>query len=315
MPLPSDQRIVALADEILKQFDLMYGLHPGYRPAHAKGVLLTGMFTATPEAKAFTIAPHVQRASTPVTVRFSDSSAMPQIPDNAPNASPRGLAIRFVLGEHRHTDIISHSLDAFLAKDGTEFLDFLRAAAASGPDVPSPKPIEKFLASHPATMAFVKAPKPFPASFATDTYFAISAYEFTNAAGDKKFGRYRILPDLGNSFLSDEQAAKLPPNFLFDELPGRLEKGPIGLKIVVQIANPTDIVDDATVHWPEDRQLLQLGNIELTDIPSDSQIRQQHIIFDPIPRIAGIEPSADPLLELRAAVYLMSGQRRRAAEV
>ena len=84
MPLPSDERIVALADEVLKQFDLMFGLHPGFRPAHAKGVLLTGTFTATPQGKALTKAPHVQRDSTPVTVRFSDGSAMPQIPDTSP---------------------------------------------------------------------------------------------------------------------------------------------------------------------------------------------------------------------------------------
>lgn len=30
----------------------------------------------------------------------------------------------------------------------------------------------------------------------------------------------------------------------------------------------------------------------------------------PIPRIDGIEPSSDPLLELRAAIYLLSGRRR-----
>jgi hypothetical protein len=36
----------------------------------------------------------------------------------------------------------------------------------------------------------------------------------------------------------------------------------------------------------------------------------QRIIFDPIPRIDGIEPSADPLLELRAAIYVLSGRER-----
>ena len=36
-------------------------------------------------------------------------------------------------------------------------------------------------------------------------------------------------------------------------------------------------------------------------------------VFDPIPRLDGIEPSDDPLLELRAAVYLISRRRRRIA--
>ena len=73
MPLPTDQRIVQLADEIVKQFDTIFGLHPGFRPAHAKGVLLTGTFTPSAEAASLTRAPHATRASTPVTARFSNS--------------------------------------------------------------------------------------------------------------------------------------------------------------------------------------------------------------------------------------------------
>jgi catalase len=46
---------------------------------------------------------------------------------------------------------------------------------------------------------------------------------------------------------------------------------------------------------------------------TDDVAEQKHLIFDPIPRLAGIEPSDDPLLELRAAIYLISGRRRRAA--
>jgi hypothetical protein len=38
--------------------------------------------------------------------------------------------------------------------------------------------------------------------------------------------------------------------------------------------------------------------------------QQKRIIFDPIPRVDGIEPSEDPLLELRAAIYLLSGRRQ-----
>ena len=51
----------------------------------------------------------------------------------------------------------------------------------------------------------------------------------------------------------------------------------------------------------------------LTALAADNPLQQQRIIFDPIPRIDGIEPSDDPLLELRAAIYLISGRRRRQA--
>ena len=315
MPLPQDERVVALANDLLSQFHSMFGPHPGYRPAHAKGLILVGTFTAAPGAEALTKAPHITRAVTPVTVRFSNSTGLPAIPDNAPEANPRGLAIRFNLAEHVHTDIVAHSTDGFPTHDGYEFLEFLKAAMASGPDVPSPKPIEKFLGTHPAALAFVKAPKPFPSSLARDTYYGVTAFEFTNAAGVKKFGRYRILPVLGNDYLSDAQVAALNPNYHFEEVVQRAVVGPIRFKIVVQIAAPEDTVDDATIHWPETRELFELGKIELTHVLPDNPVQQQRIIFDPIPRVDGIEPSADPLLELRAAIYLLSGRERRAAKL
>jgi catalase len=95
MPLPQDERIISLANDLLQQFETIFGLHPGFRPAHAKGVMLTGIFTPTSGAQQLAEAPHVTRATTPVTVRFSNSTGLPTLPDNAPDANPRGLAVRF----------------------------------------------------------------------------------------------------------------------------------------------------------------------------------------------------------------------------
>ena len=313
MPLPNDERVVALANDLLQVLDTMFGLHPGYRAAHAKGVMLAGTFTPTPQAKTLTRAPHVMRPWTPVTARFSNGTGLPELPDNVGDANPRGMAIRFNLAEHVHTDIVSHAIDGFPTRDGYEFLEFLRAAMASGPDVPSPKPVEKFLGAHPAALAFVQAPKPFPTSFGTEAYFGVTAFEFANGSGQKKFGRYRIVPEAGNSYLTDPQVAAITPNYHFDEIAERVAKTPVRFHVRVQVAADGDTVDDATAHWPESREQVELGTIALTSVLPDSLAQQKHIIFDPIPRVDGIEPSADPLLELRAAIYLLSGRRRRGA--
>jgi catalase len=159
----------------------------------------------------------------------------------------------------------------------------------------------------------VQVPKPTPSSFARESFFGITAMQFTNKDGVSRFGRYRIVPEAGNDHLDDAAAAAKSPNFLFDELAERIAKGPIKLLILVQVANQVDVVDDATIHWPEDRTLLELGTVVLTAPVPDSAHEQKQIIFDPIPRVDGIAPSDDPLLELRAAVYLLSGRRRRAA--
>src|SRR3979411_1676786 len=149
MPLPSDEKIIALSQDLLKQFDTIFGLHPGFRPAHAKGLMLTGTFTPAPDAAALSRADHIVRESTPVTVRFSNSTG---IPCNAPNAHPKGLAIRFHLAEHVHTDIVSHSTDGFPTRTGEEFLEFLTAIASSDPSKPSPSPVEVFVGRHPKVL-------------------------------------------------------------------------------------------------------------------------------------------------------------------
>ena len=133
MPLPSDEKLIQLGNDIIHQFDTLFGVHPGMRPAHAKGILLTGEFTPSSQAASLTRAPHVSRKSTPVLVRFSDSTGLPAIPDGDPNANPRGIAIRFQLAERVHTDIIAHSTDGFPARNGEEFLEFLKAVAATDP--------------------------------------------------------------------------------------------------------------------------------------------------------------------------------------
>ncbi len=312
MPLPGDEKLLALSHDLLAQFDQIFGLHPGFRPAHAKGILLTGRFQPSPEAATLSGAPHLKGKFTPVTVRFSNSTGVPLIPDTDPNADPRGMSIRFHLGEHVHTDIIGHSTCGFPVRTGPEFLEFLRALAATAPGAASPTPIEQYLGRHPAALAFVQMPRPTPVSFATEKFYGVNALHFINAAGETRFGRYRIDPER-YAFLRSDETSRRDPNFLFDELKQHIAAKPITFEIRVQLAQPGDVVDDATVDWPESREQTLLGTLTLDALVPDDVAAQKQIIFDPIPRVDGIEPSDDPLLELRAALYLISGRRRRAA--
>src|SRR5262245_41730034 len=224
---PTDQ----LIQDLLAAFDRVNGLHAGFRPAHAKGVMASVTFVPGARAAELTKAPRIARPSTPVLVRFSDFAGVPTIADNAPDgAGPRGMAIRFHLAEHQHTDIIAHSTDGFPVRTGEEFLGFLRAAAASGPDAPHPTPIEQFVAAHPTTLAFVQLPKPIPTSFAREAFFGRAPYRFTSAAGLSRFGRYRIRPVAGTEYLSSDAAAGKSANFLMDELASRLAREPVVFK-------------------------------------------------------------------------------------
>src|SRR4030095_7093062 len=140
MPLTKDEKLLALCREVIEGFDRAAGgVHPGFRPGHAKGVLLTGEFTPSSDAASLARAPHFRRASTPVTVRLSDFAGVPIVADNDPqSASPRGCAIRFNLAEHVHTDIICHSVDSFPSHTADEFLGFLNALVSTDQAGPHP---------------------------------------------------------------------------------------------------------------------------------------------------------------------------------
>jgi catalase len=302
----------ALAQQLLDALDALSGLHPGFRPAHAKGLMCSGQFTPALAAATLTRAPHALRPSTPVTVRFSDGTGLPTIPDNDPAKSgPRGIAIRFHLAEHAHTDLVAHSVNRFPVHTGEEFLEFLRAATAAGAG--KPEAIGAFLASHPNAKRFVETPKPIPTSFAREAFFAVTAFKFTSADGVSRYGRFRIRPAAGTEYLSDAAAAAKSANFLFDELGQRLAQGPVGLGVFVQLAEPGDDVADASVPWPDSRPEVPFGTITLTARVDDQVPERRKIIFDPDPRVEGIESAGDPITQVRSDIYLLSGRRRRAA--
>ena len=102
----------------------------------------------------------------------------------------------------------------FPARTAEGFLDFLNALIATDPAGPHPNAIEQFLGAHPAALTFVQTPKPIPTSFAKESFFAVSAFKFTNADGVSRYGRYRVLPVAGNEYLDEAGAAaqtsKLP---------------------------------------------------------------------------------------------------------
>jgi len=299
----------ALAQQLLDALDAL-GAHPGFRPAHAKGLMCAGTFTPAREAVQLTRAPPAGRPFTPVTVRFSNATGDPVIPDNDPSRSgPRGMAVRFHLAEHVHTDIIAHSANGFPVCTGDEFLEFLRAVAAAGAG--RPEALGAFLAAHPNAKRFVETPRPIPTSFAREAFFAVTSFKFTNADGVSRHGRFRIRPPQGTEYLSNADAAAKSEAYLFDELGQRLAKGPVTLGVFVQMAEPRDDVADASVPWPDSRPEIAFGDLSLTARVDDQVPQRRKIIFDPVPRIDGIDSSGDPLTAVRSELYLLSGRRRR----
>ena len=117
----------------------------------------------------------------------------------------------------------------------------------------------------------------------------------------------------GTEFLSPEQAAGKTRDFLAAEMSERLAEGPVRFRVLVQLAQDEDDVTDATAVWPETRELVEFGTLTLTERIDELAPEWRKVIFDPVPRVDGIDSSGDPLIEVRSEIYLLSGRRRRAA--
>jgi catalase len=298
---------VPLPEQIVDIMNQLWGRHAGFRANHAKGLVTEGSFTPSGAGAALSTASLLQGAATPVTVRFSDATGLPEIPDGAGDANPHGLSLKFHLADGSDMDIVANSLKLFPVATGEAFRDLLQAVVDSGPGAAKPTPVERFIAGHPAVpQAFASVST--PVSLARETYNGINAFVFVGAAGQRQPFRFRIAPVLGNAYLEPADAARQPDDFLMSEMGERLAKEPVSFRLLAQIAEPGDPTDDPTRPWPDDRKLVDLGGIEVTRVADAETDRT--LLFLPSNVPDGIEPSDDPLIELRSEAYPISFSRR-----
>ncbi len=290
-----------------------FGVHPGLRANHAKGVVVEGSFTATPEAAGLSRAAHLQGRPVPVVVRFSDAGGLPGVPDGAPG-NPHGMAVKFHLPDGSETDVLGVSLSKFPVSSVAEFRDLFLAVAATKPDSPQPTPIARFMASHPVAARALAVPPAVPASFASETYYGVNAFLLVGKDGHKQAIRYRLVPAAGDVHLDDATAARQAPDFLIDEIKTRLASAaggaPVTMRLIAQLAEPGDPTADPAVNWPEDRKLVVLGEITLLHVAADSAAAEKPLLFLPGQLTDGIEASDDPMIDGRDGAYAESFSRR-----
>jgi catalase len=297
--------------QLVETMRALAGPHPGFRPVHAKGIVCLGTFRASAGARAVSRAPHLQGQAVPTVLRFSNSNGDPNIHDGIPSA--RAIAVKFELPDGKKADLLGLHIEGFLVRTPAEFLAFLSAQL---PDPATGKPaadgVPRFLQSHPATGAFIErlTKKPIPASYGQACYYSEHAFKFTAADGSSRFGRYRWVPEAGEAYLAPDDAGKRSTNFLREELEGRLKKGPVVFRLVLQVAGEGDPTDDATALWPADRPLVELGRLEVTQISPTSANDERRLVFDPTNITDGIELSKDPILLARSAAYSVSYNHR-----
>lgn len=293
--------------------DLVDALHTAFgehqaRAVHAKGIFFEGTFTPSKDAANITKAKHLQNQTSKVIVRFSDFTGIPDIPDNAGAANPRGFAIKFIMPDSSTTDIVGHSFNGFPTKNSDQFRDLLLSIARSGEGASKPTALDSFLSTHPIAKTFLTTQK-LPASYATINYFGVNTFKFTNSKEDSHFIRYQFVPE-EEKLLTQEAYEKQDANYLINEIKTRVAAKPVVFKMYAQIAEDGDVIDDPSIAWPDTRKKVFLGTIIIKKLANNSVAADKQLFFIPNNIPDGIAP-ADPMIDFRSKAYPISVKERR----
>jgi catalase len=280
---------------------------------HAKGTLCAATFSATPAASSLTRAAHMQGHPVRAHVRFSNAGGDPGKPDWSREG--RGMAVKFYAGDTT-TDVVAVTVPVFVARTPEDFLEVTRTRI---PDPETGKPddakIGKYLEEHPEAMGSIMAAmstQP-PESFLRLVYHAVHAFRFDNSSGESHWIRYRWDPELGEAFLDPDEARRRDPSYLRADLEERLAGEPVTFRLSAQIAEDGDPIEDPTVAWPDERERVELGWLEITGLAFDREQDGDVLVFDPTRVVDGIGLSGDKILNARPHAYAESVFRRSGA--
>lgn len=297
------------AEEIVRKIHGVLGRFEGYRTLHADGRFYSGQFQAYPEARRYTRAIHLQGETLPVTVRFSKGGGDPF----AHFSATVGMATRFYLPDGRVTNIVMLSQKLFIARSVEQFLTLVTAGqplAPGGP--PNLDGVKAILPEHPNSAAVfaMRAASPAPVSFAHTAFHAVHAFRYVNERDEATPVRCHWRPVEGERGQPPATLADQPADILYQELDARLVKVPVEFELVLELAEPGDPLDDATALWPEDRTRVAIGRLTLHAPLSESGLGDPVMNHDPTMLVDGIEPTDDPILQIRRGVYEVSAALR-----
>jgi catalase len=293
----------------IDRFRAVFGEHPGFRRNHAKGVVVTGHFDSNGNGRDLSRAAVFRPGRTSVIGRFSLTGGNPFVADTPAAARGLGLAFAFPDGQEWRTAMLN--LPVFPDNSPQGFYDRLLASKVDpATGKPDPAATSAFLAAHPETaaaMGVIKHHPPTP-GFADSTFWGLNTFFFVSDTGSRTPVRWSLVP---------KQSA-LPPrpggeNVLFDALIRQMRADQLQWRLMLTVGTPQDPLLDATLPWPDDRRTVDAGVLTLTGIETERAGNARDVNFDPLVLPDGIEPSGDPLLSARSAVYAAS-YRARAGE-
>lgn len=283
----------------------------GYRRAHGKGMCFSGTFRSNGALTELSSARVFAQKEMPVVGRFSIGSGNPHAADNS--TTTVSMALMITADDHSQWRMKLNNMPYFPTRDSVGFLAMVEALKPD-PETgkPSPEKLELFLKSYPEAQKFLTqaARAPWPGSFSGAEFNVVNSFILVSERDQPTYVRWSMRPHEPFVHVTEEERARVSHDYLFDDLRRRVDQKPLYWDLVMQIADPSDPVNDPSRPWPAERKKRVAGTLEVNAVVDQQQGECRDINFDPTLVPPGIRLSEDPVLAARAGIYSHSYNAR-----
>lgn len=287
------------------------------RVVHAKGTGAFGKFTVTNDITAFTTAKLFNKPGkeTKVFVRFSTVGGEKGSADA--ERDPRGFAIKFYT-EDGNWDLTGNNTPVFFIKDPKKFSDFIHTQKRDPQtNCKSPTMMWDFWSLNPESLhqvLILMSDRGTPLSYRFMHGFGSHTFSFINNKQEKYWVKFHLLSQQGIKNFTDAEAVSMKgkdPDHAQRDLLAAIEKGDFPRWMMkVQIMPEQDAKNyrwnpfDITKVWPhKDYPLIDVGMLELNEVPENYFRDVEQAAFAPANVVDGISYSPDKMLQGRLLSY------------
>lgn len=287
------------------------------RVVHAKGTGAYGTFTVTGDITRYTKADIFSKVGNTcrVFVRFSTVGGEKGSADT--ERDPRGFAVKFYTNEG-NWDLVGNNTPVFFIKDAKKFPDFIHTQKRDPKtNLKSATMVWDFWSLNPESLhqiLILFSDRGTPDGYRHMNGYGSHTFSMINNEGLRTWVKFHLKTRQGNKTLTGERAEELKgkdPDYAQRDLVEAIERGDYPKwTLMIQVMTDEQAAKfkwnpfDVTKVWPhKDYPLIEVGIMELNEVPANYFADVEQSAFAPSHTVNGIGLSPDKMLQGRILAY------------
>ncbi len=284
----------------LDSFEKVFGVTEGKRRNHTKGFCFNGMLTPNDSSILGYSASELFSGQSEVIGRLSHKGG--KLAPSDANIGQYGMSLSITTASGGINLMSMNTEDFFPVSTPEAFAQLMRAKATSADAVKTFAKNSPELQHYAAHMA--KRPK-ILRPYEGITFNSVNSFYLVDADNKKTAVRWSFVPAASQSINTEPSQ-----DFFYKNIQRNIDKGEVVWDMVVTIANEDDVVDNAAIQWTGEHKQIVAAKLKVSSVSSEDVGQCTDINYDPMVLSAGLEPSADPILQARRNIYAIGLSRR-----